>query len=104
MRQFHKFRSAVRWLVAIVAAALVAAIPTRLSMHNLAVGIPFTWRTRQEVVTSGEQPHTFTLWLLLLDIAIALAVFAMLRIFVRSLIHRRGSADPRQPNGAAKHV
>ena len=90
MRQFHQLRSTVRWLVAIAAATFVAAIPTPLSMHDLAVGIPFTWHTRQEIITLGEQPHSFTLWLLLLDIAIVLAVLTLLRIAFSRLIHRRG--------------
>jgi len=100
MRQFDTFRSVVRWLLAITAATFVAAIPTRLSMHYLAVGFPFTWRTHQEIVSSGEQPHSFSLWLLLLDIALVVVVFVLLRIAVRRLIHRRG-ADDRVTNHAA---
>lgn len=99
MGQFDTFRSVVRWLVAITAATFVAAIPTRLGMHYLAVGFPFTWRTRQEIVTSGEQPHSFSLWLLLLDIALVLVVLVLLRIAVSRLIHGRG-ADERVTNHA----
>lgn len=80
MRQFDTFRSTVRWLVAVAAAAFVAAIPTRLASHHVAVGFPFTWLTRQEIVTFGEQPHSFSLSLLLLDIALVLAVFIALRL------------------------
>jgi len=83
--------------VAIVAATFVAAIPTRLSTHDLAVGFPFTWRTRQEIVTFGEQPHSFNLWLLLFDIALVLVVFVLLRIAISRLIHRRGT-DERATN------
>jgi hypothetical protein len=92
MRQFHTFRSTVRWLVAIAAAMLVAAIPTRLGSHDVAVGFPFTWHTRQEVITLGEQPHSFSFSLLLLDIVFVLAVFIALRIGIR-LIHRRGTDE-----------
>jgi len=88
MQQFHTFRSVVRWLVAVAAATFIAAIPTRLSSHDLAVGIPLTWHTRQEVITLGEQPHTFSLWLLLVDIALVLVALVMLRISISRLIHR----------------
>jgi len=76
-------------MVAIAVASFIAAIPTRLSMHDLAVGFPFTWHTRQEIVTLGEQPHSFWLWLLLLDMALVLVVFVLLRAGISRLIHRR---------------
>jgi hypothetical protein len=100
IRQFHTFRSVVRWRVAFTAATFVAAVPTRLNMHNFAVGFPFTWRTHQEIIASGEQPHSFSLWLLPLDIALVLVVFVLLRIAVSRLIHGRG-ADERVTNHAA---
>ena len=93
MRPFHTFRSTVRWLVAIATAMFVAAIPTRLGSHDVAVGFPFTWHTRLEVVTLGEQPHSFSLSLLLLDIVLVLIVFIALRIGVSRLIHRRGTDE-----------
>lgn len=93
MRYFHRFRSLVRWLVTIAAATFIAAIPTRLSMHDLAVGFPFTWRTRQEIVTLGEQPHSFSLWLLLLDVALVLVVFVVLRVGISRLVHGRRMDD-----------
>jgi hypothetical protein len=97
MRQLYRFRSVVRWLLAIVAATFVAAIPSKLSSHDLAVGFPLTWQTRQEIITSGEQPHSFNLWLLLFDVALVLAVFVVLRIAVSKFIHRRRT-DESQPS------
>ena len=88
MQQFHTFRSVVRWIVAVAAATLVASIPTRVSDHDLAAGFPFTWSTRQQVITLGEQPHSFSLWLLLLDIAIVLAAFIAMRLTLRRLVRR----------------
>ena len=72
-----------RTLVAIVA-IVIAAIPTRLGSHDVAVGFPFTWYTRQEVITFGEQPHTFSFLLLLSDIAIALLVQAVFARLLRT--------------------
>jgi len=60
----------------VVAALVVAAIPTRLGSHEVAVGFPFTWRTSQQIITLGQQPHTFSLLLLLFDFCIALLVLA----------------------------
>ena len=50
LRTIYRFRSAVRWSVAVVGATLVAAIPTRLADHDSAIGFPFTWHTAQEIV------------------------------------------------------
>ena len=89
MRQFHTFRTVVRWLVAIVAAAFIAAIPTRLSSHDHAVGFPFTWYRLQEILTLGEQ-SSLSLRLLLLDIALVLAALVVLRIVIGGLVRPRG--------------
>src|SRR5262245_45383503 len=48
-------RSRVRWFVALVAATIIAAIPTRITSHDFALGIPFTWRTRQTLVASADE-------------------------------------------------
>src|SRR4051812_45947358 len=77
------FRSTVRWLCVIVAATLVAAIPTRLSSHDSAIGFPFTWHTAQEIVTFGPQPRSFRPWLLFVDIAVVLSSLVLLRFFMR---------------------
>jgi hypothetical protein len=89
VQQIYNLRSALRWLLAAVAATLVAAIPTRLSMHDLAVGLPFTWHTRQEIVTLGEQPNALSLWLLLLDIALVLGFLIVLRLLFGKLLRWR---------------
>jgi hypothetical protein len=76
----------MRWLVVIVVATIVASMPTRpFSSHDLTVGIPFTWHTRREIITLGEQPHNFNFWLLLLDVVIVLAVLVLLLIAVNKL-------------------
>ena len=77
-------RNVLRWLATLVAATLVASIPTRIASHHLAVGLPFTWYTRQEIVTFGEQPSSFSFWLVLLDVMIVVSIFVALRIAVRS--------------------
>jgi len=71
-----RMRTALKWIVFIFAAVIIAAIPTRLGSHDVAVGFPFTWHTRQEIITFGEQPHSFSFLLLLSDVAIALLVLA----------------------------
>jgi hypothetical protein len=96
MQQTHKLRTALRWLLATVAATFVAAFPTRLSDHDLAVGLPLTWHSRREIVTLGEQSDTLSYWLLLLDIALVLAFFNMLRILASEFIHWRASQQARQ--------
>src|SRR5262245_35062957 len=93
IRRFQKVRSTVRWLLAAVVATLVALIPTRASMHDVAVGFPFTWRSRQEIVTVGEQPHNFSPWPLLPHIGLVLAFFTLLRTLTIKLIHAR-RAEP----------
>jgi hypothetical protein len=90
MQQRYTFRSVVRWLVVIIAATFIAAIPTRLRSHDSAAGFPFTWYNLQEIFTLGEYALSFSLWLLLLDIALVLAAFVVLRIVISKLIHRRG--------------
>ena len=76
-------RTVLKWSFLAVAAIIIAAIPTRLSIHDLAVGFPFTWHTRQEVITLGEQPHSFSFLFLLLDFAMALLALAALATLVR---------------------
>src|SRR6267142_744770 len=68
----------LRWLLRLVAAILIANIPTRLSMHDLAVGVPFTWQTRQEIVSVGQHPHSFSLILFILDVGVCLLVLSLL--------------------------
>jgi hypothetical protein len=77
-------RNALNWSVLVVAALLIAAVPTRISSHNVAVGFPFTWHTRQEIVTLGEQPHTFSAFFLFCDFGIALVVLALVVKFFRT--------------------
>jgi len=75
-------RTALKWSLLAVAAIIIAAIPTRVASHDVAVGFPFTWHTRQEIITFGEQPHTFSLLLLLADVGIALLGLAIVaRLF-----------------------
>jgi len=75
-------RTAVKWSLLAVVAIVIAVIPTRLGSHDVAVGVPFTWHTRQEIIAFGEQPHSFSFLLLLADVAIALLVLAALaRLF-----------------------
>ena len=75
-------RTAVKGTLLAVVAIVIAAIPTRLGSHDVAVGFPFTWHTRQEIITFGEQPHSFSFLLLLSDVIIALLVVAVLaRLF-----------------------
>lgn len=79
-------RTATKWISLVVVAIIIAAIPTRLTSHDVAVGFPFTWHTRQEIITFGKQPHSFSFLLLLSNIAIALFVIA---VFARLLRARR---------------
>ena len=74
--------------MAVVAATFIASIPTRVSMHDLAIGFPFTWHSRQEIVTLGEQSHSFSSGLLLLDVALALAVFVVARVAISRFVRR----------------
>jgi len=78
-------RIILKWSFLVLAALLIAAIPTRLGSHDVAVGFPFTWHTRQEIITFGEQPHSFSALLLLSDFGIALLVLA---VAARSLRRR----------------
>ena len=72
----------LKWRFLAVAAMISAGIPTRLSSHGLAVGFPFSWRTRQEIITLGEQPHNFSLWLLVVNALLVLTVFVALWIAI----------------------
>ena len=75
-------RTAIKWSLLAVVAIVIAAIPTRLGSHDVAVGFPFTWHTRHEIITFGAQPHSFSFLLLLSDVAIALLVLALVaRLF-----------------------
>lgn len=75
-------RTALKWSLLVTAAIVIAAIPTHLSSHSVAVGVAFTWHTRQEVVTLGEQPHSFNAAMLFADFWIALLVLsAVTRLF-----------------------
>src|SRR5215472_7310598 len=76
----------LKWSLLIAGALIIAAIPTRVSSHDVAVGIPFTWHTRQEVVTLGAQPHSFSAGFLLADFGISLLVLSVVASrFVRGL-------------------
>ena|SRR5437867_7862067 len=68
-------RTVLKWSFLAVAAIISAAIPTPLSSHGFAVGFPFAWHTRQEVITLGEQPHSFSFLFQFLDCAMALLCF-----------------------------
>jgi hypothetical protein len=78
----QRMRNALKWSVLVVAAVMIAAIPKRISSHDVAIGFPFTWHTRQEIVTLGEQPHTFSALLLVCDFGIALLVLAVVGKFI----------------------
>src|SRR5262245_39793307 len=85
-------RSRVRWFVALVAATIIAAIPTRITSHDFALGIPFTWRTRQTLVASADELrelHSLNWGLLLLDIAIVLTVLVALRFAINGVFFKR---------------
>jgi hypothetical protein len=74
----------LKWSILVFAALVIAAIPTRLGDHDVAVGFPFTWYTREVIITFGEQPHSFSTLLLLSDVAIALLVLAVSVRFFRA--------------------
>jgi hypothetical protein len=76
-------RTTIRWSVLVFAALVIAAIPTRLGSHDVAVGFPFTWHARQEIISLGQQPQSFSALLLLCDFGIALLVLAVIVKFVR---------------------
>ena len=71
-----------------ILAIAVAAIPTRVSDHDVAVGFPFTWHSRQEVITLGEQPHSSSAPLLMLDIAIALIILSAISFDLVRLLRK----------------
>jgi hypothetical protein len=77
-------RNTLKWSFLVFAALVIAAIPTRLASHDVAVGFPLTWHTRQEIITLGEQPHSFSLLLLLCDVGIALLVLAVAARLLRT--------------------
>ena len=76
-------RTILKWSFLVFAALLIAAIPTRLGSHDVAVGFPFTWHARQEIITLGQQPQSFSALLVLCDFGIALLVLAVIAKFVR---------------------
>lgn len=81
-------RTLLRWSSLVVVAMLIAAIPTRLSSHDVAVGFPFTWHTRQEVVSLGNSLRNFSYVALILDLVIAvLALTAIAAMFRRKSKH-----------------
>jgi len=74
-------RTAIKWSVVIVAALLIAGIPTRLGSYEIVVGIPFTRLRSQEVITVGditfgEQAPSFSVLFLLSDFGLSLVVLA----------------------------
>ena len=76
-------RTALKWNLLIVAAVVITSIPTRLGSHDVALGVPFTWHTRQEVVTFGEQPHSFNAAMLLADFCTSLLVLSAVARLLR---------------------
>ena len=78
-------KTAVKWLVAITTATLLAASPTRVGSHDVAIGFPFTFHSRLEIITLGDQPHSFSLVLFLLDIGIVLAAILGLAVALSRL-------------------
>jgi hypothetical protein len=80
----HNMRTIAKWGLLIFSALLIASIPTRLGSHDVAVGIPFTWHTSQQIVTFGPQPESFSFLLLFSDFALALLLLAGLLRFFRA--------------------
>ena len=70
-------RTTLKWSLLVVSALLISAIPTQLGSHDFAVGFPFTWHTRQEIITLGAQPYSFSFLLLLSDFGITLILLAV---------------------------
>jgi hypothetical protein len=68
----------------VLAALVIAFIPTRVGSHGVAIGLPFTWYTSQEIVTFGKQPQSFSALLLLSDVGTALLVLAVVLRFYRA--------------------
>jgi hypothetical protein len=70
-----------------VGAIISAAIPNLalVSDHDFACGFPFTWYTRQDILTFDAPPYTqsFSVLLLLLDFVIGLLALATLAKLVR---------------------
>lgn len=77
-------RDITRWGLLILGALFLAAIPTRLTDHDFAIGFPFTWHTHQEIVTFGPQPESFSVVFLLSDFALALLVLVVLRLAIKT--------------------
>lgn len=75
-------RSVIKWTLLAVVAIVIAAMPTRIGSHDVAIGFPLAWYARQEIITLGEQPHSFSSILFLSDVAIALLVLV---VFARLL-------------------
>lgn len=81
-------RTLLRWSCLVVVAMAIAAIPTRLSSHDVVVGFPFTWHIRHEVVSLKKPLHGFSCIALILDLAIVLlALTAVAAMFCRKDKH-----------------
>lgn len=82
-------RTLLRWSFLVVVAMVIAAIPTRVASHHVDIGFPFTWRTRQDVVSLDGIPlHSFSCIALVLDLAIVfLALTGIVAMFRRKDKH-----------------
>lgn len=76
--------TALKWGLLVASALVIAAIPTHLSSHDIALGVPFTWHTRQEVAKLGPQPDSFNAAMLLADFWIALLVLSAVSRLIRT--------------------
>jgi hypothetical protein len=74
----------LKWSLLIVAAVIIAAIPTHLSSHDVALGVPFTWHTRQQVVTLGPQPQSIRVVPFLADFSISFLALSVLASLFRT--------------------
>ena len=77
-------RTIAKWRLLIFGALFIAAIPTRVGSHDVAVGLPFTWHTSRQIVTFGPQPESFSFLRLFSDFALALLLLAGLFRFFRT--------------------
>jgi hypothetical protein len=82
-------RTVLKWTFITIAALAVASFPTILSSHDVALGLPFTWYTRREIVTFGAQPNDVNLLKLLLDISLVLLGTNLLITLVRRIANRK---------------
>lgn len=77
-------RTIAKWGLLAFAALFIAAMPTRLGSHDVAVGVPFTWHTSQQTVTFGQQLESFSFFLLFSDFALALLLLTGVFRFFRT--------------------